>query len=84
MRVLSLFSGCGGLDLGFVGGFECFSKCINEKMHPDWIIDKHDNKVMLKPTGFEIVFANDILPQAKTAELLILKIKLTMQTILMS
>lgn len=67
MRVLSLFSGCGGLDLGFVGGFECFSKCINEKMHPDWIICKHDNKVMLKPTGFEIVFANDILPQAKTA-----------------
>ena len=67
MRVLSLFSGCGGLDLGFVGGFECFSKSINEKMHSDWIISKHDNKVMLKPTGFEIVFANDILPQAKTA-----------------
>ena len=67
MRVLSLFSGCGGLDLGFIGGFTCLSKCINKQMHPDWILKDEGNYVTLKPTGFEIVFANDIKQDAKTA-----------------
>jgi len=26
IKVISLFSGCGGMDLGFVGGFECLGK----------------------------------------------------------
>ena len=25
-RVLSLFSGCGGMDIGFEGGFKCLKK----------------------------------------------------------
>ena len=36
MRVLSLFSGCGGMDIGFEGGFTCGAKSINEDLHPDW------------------------------------------------
>ena len=29
LRVLSLFSGCGGMDLGFEGGFICHRKSDN-------------------------------------------------------
>jgi DNA (cytosine-5)-methyltransferase 1 len=39
-RVLSLFSGCGGMDLGMEGDFWIHQDFINEKLHPDWIIDK--------------------------------------------
>lgn len=65
-RVLSLFSGCGGMDLGFEGGFIAHAKsfhegspCISHKVKKDW--------VMLKRTGFTTVFANDILPEAEIA-----------------
>ena len=44
-RVASLFAGCGGLDLGFVGGFDFLGK-----KYP--------------PTGFEVVWANEINPSA--------------------
>lgn len=66
-KVLSLFTGCGGMDLGFRGGFSCFRRQINEKQHADWI-DKvnDDDSVNLKRTSFDITFANDILPYAKT------------------
>ena len=67
MRVLSLFSGCGGMDLGFEGGFECLAKSVNAEMHPDWIVRKRRNWVLLAGTEFETVFANDIRPDAKTA-----------------
>ena len=36
-RVLSLFSGCGGMDIGFEGGFLCRKRSINQALHPDWI-----------------------------------------------
>jgi hypothetical protein len=36
LRVLSLFSGCGGLDLGFEGGFDLPPGSVNFRMHPDW------------------------------------------------
>lgn len=29
MQVLSLFSGCGGMDIGFEGGFNCLKRSIN-------------------------------------------------------
>jgi len=68
IRVLSLFSGCGGMDLGFEGGFKVLRQSINLKIHPDWKI--HDTKerwVKLPETRFTIVFANDIRPDAQSA-----------------
>ena len=64
LRVLSLFSGCGGMDLGFEGAFIAHRKSfpadcghILESISPDW--------VRVKKTRFKTVFANDILPEAK-------------------
>ena len=67
MNVLSLFSGCGGMDIGFEGGFTCLKRSINEQIHPDWIQAHNGNWVTVKPTGFKTVFANDIRPDAKAA-----------------
>ncbi len=66
-KVLSLFSGCGGMDLGFEGGFKVPSPCVNEKIHPDCIEEYDVNFIKLQPTSFNLVFANDILDFAKTA-----------------
>lgn len=67
-KVVSLFSGCGGLDLGFEGGFKALRRAVNTNMHPDWIEDEIDeNWVKLKPTKFQTVFANDILRSAEAA-----------------
>ncbi|MBR0513623.1 MAG: DNA (cytosine-5-)-methyltransferase [Clostridia bacterium] len=67
MKLLSLFSGCGGMDIGFEGNFTCLSKSINEKIHPDWIVQKKGKWVKVAPTIFDTVFANDIRPDAKAA-----------------
>lgn len=63
LRVLSLFSGCGGMDLGLEGGFICHN---NSVTNPDWI-DYHvnDNWVMLNRNLFRTVFACDILEEAR-------------------
>lgn len=67
-RVLSLFSGCGGMDLGFEGGFSVFKKSINLSIHKNFIEKELNDKFyQLKPTGFETVFANDILNSAHSA-----------------
>jgi DNA (cytosine-5)-methyltransferase 1 len=68
LNILSLFSGCGGMDLGFEGGFPVFTSSINEKLSPHFI-DKYLNNdyVLLKKTKFKTVFANDILPDARSA-----------------
>lgn len=66
-NVLSLFSGCGGMDIGFEGGFTCLKRSINTEMHPDWIEEDNGKWVKLKSTFFNTVFANDIRPDAKTA-----------------
>lgn len=66
-RILSLFSGCGGMDIGFEGEFICLKRSINQKMHPDWIKNDFGKWVELKSTGFKTVFANDIRPDAKAA-----------------
>lgn len=65
-NILSLFSGCGGMDLGFEGhfianakSFSTNSKCIESKINKNWIL--------LKKTNFRTVFANDILPEAEIA-----------------
>lgn len=68
LNVLSLFSGCGGMDLGFEGGFSVLSSCVNEILTPQFIDKKIDeNYVQLKKTRFKTVFANDILTDARNA-----------------
>lgn len=67
MKMLSLFSGCGGMDIGFEGGFLCLKKSVNTLMHSDWIAEDKGDWVVVKPTVFETVFANDIRPDAKAA-----------------
>ena len=66
-KVLSLFSGCGGMDIGFEGGFQCLCRSINTKLHPTWIEETNGNWATVKKTGFITVFANDIRPDAKAA-----------------
>ncbi len=66
-RVLSLFSGCGGMDIGFEGGFKCLKRSINTDIHPNWIAEEGTKWVTVSKTGFETVFANDIRPDAKAA-----------------
>lgn len=66
-RVLSLFSGCGGMDIGFEGGFKCLKRSINTDIHPKWVAEDHGDWVLLAKTGFKTVFANDIRPDAKAA-----------------
>ena len=59
-KVLSLFSGGGGLDLGFEGGFDVIEEAVNGKIHPEWFEKKYNGWVTLPETNFETVFANDI------------------------
>ena len=33
VNLLSLFSGCGGMDIGFEGDFICLKKSINTNIH---------------------------------------------------
>ncbi len=67
-KLLSLFSGCGGMDLGFEGNFTVPEACVNRDMHPrDWYETAGDDRVKLKKNSFDTVFANDILPYAEAA-----------------
>ncbi len=66
LRVLSLFSGCGGMDLGFEGDFRVLRKSVNEKFHPEWVTNPINKYwVRLPKTVFKTAFANDILSAAK-------------------
>src|SRR5690554_4070053 len=68
LNVLSLFSGCGGMDLGFEGGFSVLSQSVNEILTPHFIDRKLKNGfIILKKTKFKTVFANDILKDARNA-----------------
>lgn len=68
LNVLSLFSGCGGMDLGFEGGFSVLNQSINENLPPNFIERKLPKGfVQLKKTKFKTVFANDILTDARNA-----------------
>ncbi|MDP8079884.1 DNA cytosine methyltransferase [Phocoenobacter skyensis] len=64
-NLLSLFSGCGGMDIGFEGGFKVLKSTINSDIHSQWIEDEDDNFFYLKDTIFQTEFANDINEQAK-------------------
>lgn len=68
INVLSLFSGCGGMDLGFEGNFEVLATSVNKNVNPQWDITEIDeNWVKLPKTRFHTVFANDIREDAKKA-----------------
>lgn len=63
LRVLSLFSGCGGMDIGFEGGFICHRKSVNQGK--GWVEYEINNDwVRLKKNRFRTIFANDILKEA--------------------
>ena len=64
-RVLSLFSGCGGMDLGLEGGFICHKHSATNK---NWIERQiNDNWVLLKRNKFRTIFACDILKEAQNS-----------------
>lgn len=67
MNLVSLFSGCGGMDIGFEGDFVCLKRSINTYIHPEWIKEDYGDWVRVKPTVFNTIFANDIRPEAKSA-----------------
>lgn len=68
MKVISLFSGCGGMDLGFEGDFDVLESSVNLSVNKTWKAQKSDaGRVRLAKTRFDIVFANDIKPEAKAA-----------------
>ncbi len=66
-NLLSLFSGCGGMDIGFEGGFKIPKATINTNIHKDWIQKEDEIYYYLKETFFETKFANDINEHAKIA-----------------
>lgn len=66
-RVLSLFSGCGGMDLGFDGAFTV-PKVLLSPQSNQWIkAETANNQVLVNKNDFEIVFANDIMKSARNA-----------------
>lgn len=66
-NLLSLFSGCGGMDIGFEGGFKIPKATINININKDWIQSEDEIYYSLKETCFETAFANDISEHAKIA-----------------
>lgn len=63
LRVLSLFSGCGGMDIGLEGGFICHRHSVT---NPNWIHHSvNENWVLLNRNIFRTVFACDILEEAR-------------------
>tara|TARA_R110000868_G_scaffold252893_1_gene509598 strand:+ start:64 stop:864 length:801 start_codon:yes stop_codon:yes gene_type:complete len=68
LNMLSLFSGCGGMDLGFEGHFSVLKSSVNEILNPNFISQELDNNfIKLSKTRFKTVFANDILKDARNA-----------------
>jgi len=67
-KVLSLFSGAGGMDLGFEGGFKVLTRSLNKTINHHWQSQEIDEQwSLLEPTRFKTVFANDILKPAQQA-----------------
>jgi len=66
-HLLSLFSGCGGMDIGFEGGFKIPKTMLNISINSSWIEKEDETYYFLKDTIFETVFANDINSHAKIA-----------------
>lgn len=68
LNVLSLFSGCGGMDIGFEGNFDVLKASVNPKLNGGWNAVKVDESwVRLPKNRFHTIFANDIRPDARAA-----------------
>lgn len=68
LNVISLFSGCGGMDLGIEGDFEVLTATINKNINPHWEVTPINEKwVRLPKNRFHTIFANDIRKDAKSA-----------------
>jgi len=66
LNMLSLFSGCGGMDLGFEGGFSAHKNSIGQNLINNIVGSNFDSDfVELKNTNFRTIFANDILDSAR-------------------
>lgn len=63
IRVLSLFSGCGGMDLGLEGGFVCHKESVADPLLVR--AQLNGNWVLLERNLFRTVFACDILEEAR-------------------
>jgi DNA (cytosine-5)-methyltransferase 1 len=63
--VASLFSGCGGLDLGFEGGFEVLRNCVADR--PEIVKRQNKRFVRLPETSFTTVFSCDVVKSTKVA-----------------
>lgn len=55
------------MDLGLEGGFLAHRASVHSNIYAPYIKEYDENYVYLEKTGFETVFANDILPFAKNA-----------------
>lgn len=66
LKVLSLFSGCGGMDLGFEGDFFAHKRSFADN-DPDVVLKIMNEWVKVRKTRFKTIFANDILPEAQVA-----------------
>lgn len=64
LKVLSLFSGGGGMDIGMEGGFICHRKSLPKDAASIKIENMGGDWVRVRPTRFYTCFANDIVPQA--------------------
>lgn len=63
LNMLSLFSGCGGMDIGFEGDFICNARSVPEDS--GWVDRRiNENWVLLKKNRFSTIFASDILEEA--------------------
>lgn len=67
MKIASLFSGCGGMDLGFEGGFSVHSDCLTIQERKDYGKPSKFKFQEIPLTGFETVFACDVNAKAKVA-----------------
>ena len=67
MKIASLFSGCGGMDLGFEGDFSVPADCLPIAEQKKLGKSNKNNFLHLPKTGIETIFACDVNAKAKTA-----------------
>lgn len=64
-KVASLFSGCGGMDLGFEGGFKVLRNSISDRS--DITGGKRGRFIEVPKTSFETIFSCDVVKSTKVA-----------------
>jgi DNA (cytosine-5)-methyltransferase 1 len=67
MKIASLFSGCGGMDLGFEGDFSVPADCLPIAEQKKLGKPNKNNFLHLPKTGIETIFACDVNAKAKNA-----------------